>query len=255
MKRLAWAISVIAVLASGCATQMGTGKSHKIKATKDFAYPEKVLLMPVDVTVYEIDVGGAVEKIPEATKLANTMIASVSQDMLAGNIEFLPPPALDNAEQEAVNMHSAFYDVTAGSAIGALQGGPAWKHKQTQFDYSIGPGLKFLSQKSGVKYGLFIVGSNYNASEGRMATAFALAMLGVGMVTNMSHVHVGLVDLETGDIIWTNNSVSSAMNLKAQNSIQAMLKPVWAKYPGLKTPIKTKNYADYHAKKRKKSES
>lgn len=80
--------------------------------------------------------------------------------------------------------------------------------KAGAFDWTLGDGAASLAETYGADYALFTYGRGTYASSGRVATAVALAALGVGVPLGQQQVFVSLVDLRTGQVIWFNFAVA-----------------------------------------------
>lgn len=114
-------------------------------------------------------------------------------------------PELTEEEQKKFDEHLALYGVVGPAA--AFEGS-AWKHKVENFDYSIGPGLNFIKEKTGAKTALFINAVDLRSTGGRATLMVTAAIFGVGIPMGGSAVYLSMVDLETGDIMWTSKVVS-----------------------------------------------
>ncbi|MGS0272095.1 hypothetical protein ACUOIY_23210, partial [Escherichia coli] len=90
------------------------------------------------------------------------------------------PANLTTEEMTSLDEHVALYDIVGFNAFyyGRAEF-DAWKHKRTDFDYTLGNGLKTLADKSGADAALFIVGEDNISSGGRKAARVFAAMLGV----------------------------------------------------------------------------
>ena len=87
---------------------------------------------------------------------------------------------------------------------------PAWKHKREHFDYTLGPGLVYLQQKANADTALMVVGLDRVSSSGRKGTAVVAALFGVSIPLGSSNLVVGMIELESGDLLWTNSEFSYA---------------------------------------------
>jgi len=166
-----------------------------------------IVLLPATFEMYELG-AVSVERIPEWTETATAMAQTTLAKYLPENQNFnlIELPELTQAENDLLKEHVILYDEVAGSAISMINnGGPAWQHKKTDFDYTLGSGLDFLREKSNADLGLIYVGSDTVTTGGRVAMTLLLAAGGVGVPLTGPEVAVaGIVDLETGDIDWIN---------------------------------------------------
>ena len=89
-------------------------------------------------------------------------------------------------------------------------GNSAWNFKNEHFDYTLGNGLKFIRTKYQVDAGLIVVGEDLVSSAGRQTAAIVGAVFGVVVPLGHSLLIGGLVDFETGDILWLNHKLAGA---------------------------------------------
>jgi len=239
-KRGIAAALVIVLLASGCATP-NAGTHTSLKQTPDRPLPKKVLLLPTDVRVHEISMGGVVEKVDSWSEEAS---GHVLQDLrqrtgAAGVFELADPPALSDEERALLDQHAALYEAVAGSAFLA-RASPiaAWRARGQEFDYTLGPGLKELAEKTGLDAALIVIGTDHISSAGRkaamvMGTVLAAA-LGVVVVPQggVAFLSAGVVDLRTGDLLWFDTEQSGAVSLRDKQAVKNMLDAMFATYPG-----------------------
>ena len=114
-----------------------------------------------------------------------------------------------------------------------LSDDPAWAHKRSHFDYTLGSGLQFLRDQSGADAALVIVGEDVVSTGGRKAAAFLAAVMGVGIPLGHSLVSVGVVDLTNGDLLWMHHTASVRYDLKDPDAARTMIQEILGGYPGV----------------------
>lgn len=203
--------------------------------------PKKVLLLPVDIRVSEISAGGAVEKVEEWSKQAGVNVDTALRESGAriAQVQFVNLPMLTTEESEIVDNYLALYDVVGADAFTYGRGqDKAWEHKNKNFDYTLGPGLQFFRERSGADVAMFVVGADHISSGGRKAamvagTIFAAAF-GVILVPQggPAFVSTGIVDLETGNILWLNyDTAGGSRDLRVPKDASAMMSEIFDEYP------------------------
>lgn len=201
------------------------------------ATPKKLLLMPADIVVKEISFGGVAEKVDDWSNQgkANVSAALSSEVARKPDTQILPMPSLSPDEQARLDQHIALYDVVGANAfVFGKNLNPAWAHKRTEFDYTLGNGLRFLKEKSGAEAAVFVTGIDHVSSSGRRAAFVVGALLGVQIPLGSSFLHVGVIDLETGDLLWTNYEGSYAgRDLRSKTDVDFMINQIFKDYPGL----------------------
>jgi hypothetical protein len=173
------------------------------------AIPRKVLLLPLDVSVYRVGVGGVTER---AEDLANAVRAEIEEELRGAtstekNIELVALPALDAESQARLDDHVALFEQVASAALRHSQGSAAWPQKVARFDYGVGDGLRFLKQATGADAALFVGGRSYAPTTSSYIAGALTIFAGVIMVPrSRATAVVGVVDLGTGNVIWLNQS-------------------------------------------------
>lgn len=231
-----WWLSLLFL--AGCATTRTTHNVHFSlveDATPDV--PARIVVITPDITVSEISAGSVIEEVPEWSAHATQVVMSALKAYVAErpDVELVTLPDLDIKERALLKEFRALYDITSGSAFFATSlGGDAWQHKYARFDYTLGPGLEFLRERTGADAALFIVGEDYVSSAGRVGTAVVGALLGVGVQLGHSFLSFGVVDLDNGDLLWLNYTVAYASrNLRDHEDDAYMIEDLLEDFPGI----------------------
>ena len=159
----------------------------------------QVLLIQSDIKFYVITAGGVSEPQPDWTEKARSNFVSATRRELAKHGHSLT--TVDpNAVEEALTQ----YQKLLGAVLGTMFGFPL-PSKHGAFDYSLGPGVSFLKDRYGADYALFVSYHDSRASGGQQAKAILAGMFGVyGLNTGGQSGFASLIDLTTGDIVWSN---------------------------------------------------
>lgn len=239
--RLAFTVLAALILVlHGCATAPAAYRVHYSLYWEPVrAAPKTIVLLPVDIKVSEISAGGVVEEVPAWTEQA---ISNVKRGITAyaaqkADLKVFSFPRVARSERKIVEEYLALYDVVAGNAYRMTTiGGPGWKHKVDHFDYTLGPGLRFLKTRTGADAGLMVIGRHQIATGGRVA-ASVLAVLFAGAyvpATTSNFLTMGVVDFETGDILWLNYTVgATGKNLQKVENAGKIVKDLLDQWPGL----------------------
>lgn len=230
------------VILGGCATQrLPLATSPQLKAIDTSKSLKKVVLLPIEVTVSEISAGGMIEKVPEWTEIGHQNIEMALRRMASDQlkIELIKLADLTEGEQLVLNQHLALYQRVGPDAfLFSLSQDPAWKHKKDNFDYTLGPGLKFLRDKTGADVALILVGQDYISSSGRKALMvfgmIAAAAVGVVVVPQGAPAFVSsaLVNLNDGELLWINFSGrAGSADLRKQEDAYLLISEMLASFP------------------------
>jgi hypothetical protein len=210
---------------------------HYRLLNKSATLPKKVVVIPASVKVFEVTAGGVEEEVPDWSNEAssNVLKAVSSAFTKKAGMQEITMPRLPAAETAIVNEHMALYQLVVNTAAGS-----GLKHKLRHFDYGIGPGLAALLSKTGADAVVMVYGRDYASTAGRKTKA----VLGKIPIVNIftggevalghSFIHIGLIDLKTGDLLWMNSKYDDgSSNLRAYDDAEDMVADIFKWYPGI----------------------
>lgn len=239
---------LLAVTVAGCNAVTARHKVHyTFLESPETRAPKKVVLLPADITVGEMSAGGVVERVDDWSKQANAAVNAAIRTHIStrNDLQLVEVAGLSNDDLARVEQHRALYDQVAGAAF--IYNGPGWEHKRERFDYTLGNGLRFLKQKTGADAAIFVIGNDRISTGGRKALAFLGAAFGVGIQVGYSFLTAGIVDLNTGDVLWLDYAVKPedplglfSKDMRQAAGAQAMVSNIFRNYPGLAPYQKTK---------------
>lgn len=216
-KRLApqrFFLIALAVLLSGCVTT----SFHTSEELKRGGDKHRILLMPVDVELSEIQASGVPLPKAEWTRAAKEYISQSLRDNLRDvdaeliiADETVSLSGTDWHEVQLVKLHGA---VGMSIALHQYQGPLKLPTKKDTFEWTIGPDARFLRKKYKADYALFVFLRDSYVSGGRVAVMVAAALLGVSMQGGMQVGFASLVDLETGEVVWFNRLIRGTGDLR-----------------------------------------
>ena len=188
---------------------------------------DKLVLVPMDVELFELGVGGVTEPKAEWTAAAQqhmkAAIAARQAKLALGAVELSERDADEFAEP--LSLHAAVAQSVAFHHLGLANFN--LPTKAGQLDWSFGEAMQGLGQKTGARYGLFIWVRDYYASAERKAMMVGLALLGVVVPGGAQLAYASLVDLQTGRVVWFNKLVRGHGDLReakpAEESVEALL--------------------------------
>jgi hypothetical protein len=196
--------------------------------------PKKILLLPPQMVVAELSLGGVIQRQDDWTREAseNLLVAAETHFRENSLFEAMRMPKLDGEDAERVESHIGLYDRLAYAIYIYGRGlDSGWQHKKTQWDYTLGDGLAFLREKTGADTALIFTGADIISSGGRRA-AFAVGLLlGVGIPIGQSFITVGLADLKTGEIRWMSYDQSMTLDSRNFEEIQELVRDFFETYP------------------------
>lgn len=230
---LAVLLAATSVTASPARAAMSA--THPALALHPDTRPQKVVLLPPQIFVYELSAGGVPTRMGdwEATARANLVEAATRLASELDLFELIAPPGLDADEQDTLDAHIGLYDRVAQSVFVYGRGEQsAWAHKKNEFDYTVGPGLDFLRERTGADAALIVLGSDFISSGGRKMAFVAGLALRIIMPLGQSFVAAGVVDLKSGEVRWMSFDSSSSMDSREPGHVDSLLRALYKTWPG-----------------------
>lgn len=189
----------------------------------------RVLLMPVDIELFEMTAAGMLEPKAEWTEDARANLEEALSHLLAEHDAALVryQPSRDQTELEYTRTQLAKLHAVVGQAIVQNTGAPQalLPTMKDRFDWSLGREASALGASQGADYALFIHIRDAYESAGRVAVMLVVAIGGGNVRGAPKAGYASLVDLQTGDIIWFSRSVTGDLRQPevARKSAQALL--------------------------------
>lgn len=207
---------------------------HPALSQNPAARPKKVVLLPPQVFVYELSAGGVPTRKAdwEATARDHLTTAASRLARETGIFELVPAPPLSAAERDQLEAHIGLYERVAQSVFLYGRGTQdAWAHKRQAFDYTLGPGLAFLRDKTGSEAALIVLGTDFISSPGRRAAFVAGLALGVVLPLGQAFMTAGVIDLATGDVQWMSFDSSASLDSREAGDVDALVRAFYQTWP------------------------
>jgi hypothetical protein len=166
----------------------------------------RVLLMPLDVQLFELTAGGLEEPKADWTAAAENHVHTALENVMAQKKDtvVLYEAPQDNPEKARINEQLMKLHEMVGMSILVHTYYPGFNlpTKATQFDWSLGDGVRQLNQRYDADCALFVFLRDSYASPGRKAAMVVGALAGFYIAGGRQTGFASLVDLRTGDILW-----------------------------------------------------
>ncbi len=181
----------------------------------------RVLLMPLDIELYEITAGGLAEPKAEWTNRARGHVTEALRAALgerkADLVSYEAPS--DDASKEDSHLQLVKLHGEVGQTILTYKYGPGegLPTKKDKFDWTLGTGVRALAGEYATDSALFIFLRDSTSSAGRMALIAIGALFNPLRALFSGGRQIGfasLVDLDSGDILWFNTLVSTVGDLR-----------------------------------------
>jgi hypothetical protein len=243
MMRWYWTWSLIFTLllgAYGCATTNSTPAAVDIPGCEvssadqaPVSAPRKICILPVKVKISELNAGGTTEEVPQWSAEGKKIVKQRLYEYFKINldVEIVPVQAISEENQRLVDQYRALYELVAANQR-YIKNIAAWSHLNGRM-VTLGKGMARLKEQLNADAILFVSGYDYHSTAGRK-TAFVLyAALTGGAALPMGHcaLHTGLVELETGDILWTFTNISGEYSLKKEQDVYRMIQQSFSGFP------------------------
>lgn len=166
----------------------------------------RVLLMPLDVQLFELTAGGLQEPKADWTAAAETHVDTALENYLAQKkdtvLRYESPQ--DNPEKSRMNEQLMKLHEAVGNSImiHTYFAGYNLPAKKGTFDWSLGDGIQRINERYDAHAALFIFIRDSYASPGRKAAMVLGALAGITITGGFQTGFASLVDLQTGDVLW-----------------------------------------------------
>jgi hypothetical protein len=222
---------VFLVTSTGCVTT-----SHM--SAPDLSLREdtkSILLMPMDIELSALTAGGMLEPNAAWTSEANKFVhAAISEKMSTEcNAEIIDlDKEAENLDVEQRKLQTQLIKLheAVGKTILVHKYLPPFKlpNKGESFDWTLGEEAKFLKEKFGTDYALFVYLRDSYATAGRVAVMIVAAVaVGVAVPMGQQVGFASLVDLNSGEVVWFNRLMREAGDLRnkedAESSVDVLL--------------------------------
>lgn len=229
------AILVAAVTASVALGGCATSSFRTEKNLPADAGQRRIVVLPPDVRLDVLHVGGVPEPNAEWTKEARHFIVQSLGERfhtihatLINGAKITPDPTGDPREYQLLKLHRV-----VGNAIllhqypGPLQ----LPTKANSFDWSLGPGTSYLRKKYGADYALFVYVRDSYSSDARKAVIFVGALLGVAIQGGLQVGFASLVDLRNGNVVWFNRLIRDTGDLRTAPAAEETVAQLLSNFP------------------------
>ncbi len=195
----------------------------------------RIVLMPLDVELFELSAGGLMEPKADWTRSARAHMAASLRKVKTENklqlIEYeslsIAPETVDTLDQ-IQKLHGV-----VGQAILMHQYLPAMAlpSKNGTFDWSLGPEVRKLGVATQADYALFIYVRDSYSSAGRVALIFTAALFGVAVPGGAQVGFASLVDLNTGAVAWFGRLARGSGDLRTTTAAEETARALLTDFP------------------------
>ncbi|MDI1297075.1 MAG: hypothetical protein PSY12_14565 [bacterium] len=196
----------------------------------------RIVLMRPSIRVGEQSTGGMFEPNADWTVQARDALGQAigaMQGQLGNSVADLVEPV--GADAAALAEYQALFTTLADSVI-VYQFFPGnrlpTKKRKGEFSWTLGPGVKTLPGLAGADYALFVTTDDQFGSTGRKAVQILAALGGVGIPSGVHKGFAGLVDMQTGDLVWLNADLQMGGDVRTTEGAAKRVAQLFEGFPG-----------------------
>jgi hypothetical protein len=225
LSRLTRPLLLAALLAAASVQAQDAPSRHLAPGFTHRAAESRIVLLPADMELFSISAGGVSEPRADWTEAAQKHFAQAlagQQGKLGSNMSSLTNAQVDEFH-EIVALHRAVAD-----AISLHHDDLRLPTKGRRLDWSLGPAVRPLKERTGADYALFTWMRDSYVSTERKAVMLGMALLGAVSLGGEQVGYASLVDLNTGRVVWFNEMNRFWGDLRdpaaATETVEALLK-------------------------------
>lgn len=229
-------VTLLALMAPAAPAHAQFGGTEATAAREDFVFPAgevRILVFRPEVRVGSQTTGGMNEPSVEWTEAARAHIAaSLAAEAQRRGTRFIVLPEQDGEAGEVLADYSALFRTVANAAFQhRMFPGNRLPTKRDRFDWTLGEGAARLKELGG-DYGLFLYTYDSYGSTGRKVIQILGAVAGMGLMPSGVHVgYAGLVDLDTGDLVWLNADLQMGGDVRTAEGAAKRVKQLLEGFP------------------------
>lgn len=224
---------------SGCATTNSTSPRANFSdcggARNKLSVPstlKKICILPIKVEISELNAGGTTEEVPEWSAEGKKIVKQCLYEHCKSKlgIEIVPLDGLSEENKQLLNQYRALYEVVVRNQ-NYIQHIPAWDHLKGGVA-GLGNGMAGFKEQLGADAILFVSGYDFHSTAGRKtAMVIYAALTGAVMPMGYCVLNTGLVELDTGNIVWTHTNGNPQYSLKNEVQVNELIVKSFSNFP------------------------
>ncbi len=198
---------------------------------------QKILIVRPAVWVGEQSTGGMAEPNADWTAQSRILLAEeLGRRQKSFLVEVIGETDVLAGDAALLADYGALFESVAGAVVEYqfFKGNRLPTRKNHPFEWTLGPSGKVLAARTGARYALFINVKDEFGSFGRkMFQVLAAGLVGVGVQSGVHRGYAGLVDLETGNLLWLNADNAMGGDVRVVDGMQKRVDQLLEGFPGL----------------------
>lgn len=224
------AILLFCLICMGCATI-----TYKNPQPPDLPPDARVLLMPVNIQLFELTAGGLEEPKADWTAAAEKHVHTALLNFFAQRNDMVlryeaPKDNLAKARNNEQLMK--LYEVVGQTIlVHTYFEGYNLPTKKNGFDWSLGSGIQRINERYDANVALFIFIRDSYASAGRKVAMVVGALAGIAIAGGAQTGFASLVDLDSGNILWFGKLLSATGDLRTEEAAKKAVDQLLSEIP------------------------
>lgn len=236
------AIAVLGLLAGGCTTtitESHTGGDASGDQVKLDAKSARVVLMPIDIELFELTAGGLKEPKADWTGAARRHVTAALKAHLAERnlrlAQYRKPTAAKAVRRDGQleKLHATVGGTIIANHYDQMNRLPT---KGGKMDWTLGATARQLGNQQGAEFALFVLMRDSHATAGRKAAAVASSVFSsiIGTPRVAAGERIGfasLVDLRSGKVVWFNALYSDSGDMREAAPARKVVNDLLSGFP------------------------
>ncbi len=221
-----------------------THAQERTAVRQGFSFPNdgsaRILVFRPDVTVGAQSTGGLFEPRADWTEQARGHIGTaLDQALPTLNAQIVRIQEPIGSDAQLLRDYSALFGAVSQSIInyqffvGNRLETKKRDNRENVFEWTLGEGVRTLPGADQADYALFITTEDHYGSTGRkLLQIFAAAAVGVGVTSGLHAGYAGLVDLQTGNLVWINADFAMGGDVREADGAVRRVSQLLEDFPG-----------------------
>ncbi|MBB3980943.1 hypothetical protein GGR44_000574 [Sphingobium fontiphilum] len=198
---------------------------------------QKILLFRPSVWVGEQSTAGMPEPNADWTTQSRDLLAQeLGRRQADFSNQIISEPDLQGEDAQLLTANHALFNTVARSVVTYqfFVGNRLPTRKNKAFDWTLGQQTQRIAALTGARYGLFVtVHDEYGSLGRKMFQIFAAGIAGVGVKSGVHRGYAGLVDLESGQLVWLNADEAMGGDVRTAEGMQKRVAQLLEDFPGM----------------------
>lgn len=197
----------------------------------------KTVLMPIDVKLYVLTVGGTLEPRSDWTQAAKQHILTAvekEQWLRGSQLQIYREPEDDDPVSRRLVELERLHGAVGSAIVRHNYSDPPMPlpTKRGALDWTLGPEVRAIRETYDADYALFIHLRDSYSSGGRKLATLAALMVGLPLLGGQQAGFASLVDLNTGNVVWFNHLLSTGGDLRTEEPAAKTVRHLLKGLPG-----------------------